>query len=149
VNAFDVIDPPSGHFLLEVRRKGLIVPELCMDERNLIVAGSKTIMAHLLGGTVTGNSITQIAYGTSGAAATTADTAITGAFTKAHDGASYPVAGQVQFAFSLGSAEDNPMNIFEFGLVTAAGALFSRKVRSVALSKDVDLSFSGTWTITF
>ena len=37
----------------------------------------------------------------------------------------------------------------EFGLLTGGDLLYARKVRSVALNKESDISFSGTWTITF
>lgn len=140
---------PKGHFLLKVYRRGLIVPELCVDEPNLIVNGSKTAHAHLLGGDVTGRSVTTIGFGTSGTAPATGNTALTGAFTKAVDAVTYPDASSVTFAFSLGTTENNGMAILEFGLLTGGGALYARKVRSVALNKDSDLSFAGSWTIAF
>ena len=146
------LDPakaPSGHFLLTVRRKGLIVPELCVDEPNLIVDVSKTVHARLLGGDVANRSITQIGYGTSGTAPAAGNTGLTGAFLKAVDSVSYPTSSQVSFAFSLASGENNGMAILEFGLFTAGGALYARKVRSVALNKASDLTLSGTWTISF
>lgn len=149
MHPFDIIEPPSGRFVLAVRHKGLLVPALCMDEKNLIVNGSKAIHAALLGGTVANNSVTKIAFGTNGTAPAGGDTALSGAFVKAVDGVTYPTSSSVQFAFSLASAENNGMAILEFGLLTQGGALYARKVRSVALNKDSDLSFSGTWTITF
>lgn len=140
---------PTGHFLLKVFRKGLLVPELCVDEKNLIVDGSKSLHAHLLGGDVTGRSVTQIAFGTSGTAPSGSDTAITGAYTKALDAHSYPASNSVEFDFSLASGEGNGMTIWEFGLITAGSSLYARKNRSVGLSKDATISFSGIWTITF
>jgi hypothetical protein len=150
LNPADAIQPPTGRFILQVRRNGILVPELCVDDPNLIVNGSKGIHAALLGGNVSNQSVTKIAYGTNGTAAAGADTAITGAFVKAIDAVTYPTSTSVQFAFSLGSAEDNGMAIQEFGLLTQGNTLYARKVRtSGALNKDADLSFSGTWTINF
>jgi hypothetical protein len=145
--ADSLIKPPSGHFLLKVYRRGILID--VVDEKNLIVDGSKQVHAKLLGGAVTNQSVTQIAFGTNGTAPAGGNTAITGAFTKALDTVSYPATNQVQFGFSLLSGEDNPQAILEFGLLTAGGVLYARKVRSVALNKDSDLSLSGTWTISF
>lgn len=147
-----LVDPhkaPTGHFRLWVRRRGVIVPELCMDEKNLIVNGARTAHAHLLGGDVANRSITTIGFGTSGAAPNVADTGLTGAFTKAVAATSYPDAYSVKFDFSLLAGEDNPQAISEFGLFTQGGALYARKIRSSPLNKDADLSFSGSWTISF
>jgi hypothetical protein len=139
---------PRGHFLLKAYRCGLIVPDLCVDEPNLIVDLSKTAHAHMLGGDVTNRSITTMGFGTSGTAPAGGNTALTGAFTKAVDGVSYPTSSSVQFAFSLATTENNGMAILEFGLLSAT-ALYARKVRSTALNKASDLSLSGTWTIQF
>lgn len=135
--------------MLKVFRRGVLAPELCVDEKNLIVDGSKSLLAHLLGGDVTNRSITTIGFGTSGSAPSGSDTALTGAFTKAIDAHSYPLTNTVEFDFSLASGENNGMAILEFGLITAGSVLFARKNRSVALNKDSTISFSGAWTITF
>ena len=139
--------PKSGHFSLKVFRGGELIDVI--DEPNLIVDGSKQAHARLIGGDVANRSITQIAFGTSGTAPASGNTAITGAFTKDIDGVSYPASNQVSFEFSLLSAENNGMAIMEFGLLTEGGVLYARKVRASALNKDTDLSFSGAWTITF
>ena len=149
MNQYDVSSPPAGRFLLEVRRKGLIVPELCMDVANLIVIGSKQTHARLLGGDVANRSVTTIGFGTNATAPADGNTALTGAFTKAIDQVTYPTTNSVRFAFSLASGENNGMAINEFGLLTAGGVLYARKNRSTPLNKDSDLSFSGAWTITF
>lgn len=149
MHAHEIIEPPTGHVIVEVRRNGIIVPELCWEQKNLIVANSKQIHAKLLGGSVSNQSVTQIAYGTNGTAPASGDTAITAAFTKAVDSVTYPASNQVTFAFSLLSTEDNGAAIMEFGLITAGGTLYSRLVRSVALNKASDISLSGTWTINF
>lgn len=149
MHVYETVQPPTGHVVVEVRRKGIIVPELCWEQKNLIVANSKQIHAKLLGGAVTNQSITTIGFGTSGTAPTSGDTALTSPFTKAVDGVTYPASNQVQFAFSLASAEDNGVAIMEFGLITGGGTLYSRLTRSTALNKASDISLSGTWTINF
>jgi len=136
-----------GHFNLGVFRRGALIE--IMDEPNLVVNGSRALMAALVGGSVSNNSLTQIAFGTSLTAPASGNTAITSSYAKPFDGVSYPVAGSVTFAFSLGSGEANGMAIGEFGLLTPTGVLFARKTRSAALAKDTDLSLSGSWTLTF
>lgn len=138
---------PSGLFLLEVRRNGRLIE--VMEEKNIIVDGSKTSHAHLLGGDTVNYRVTQFAVGTSGAAAAAGNTTITSAFTKAVDVTDYPATNQVRFAFSLGTTEANGMAILEFGLLTVAGALYARRVRASALNKASDITLSGTWTISF
>lgn len=149
MNAIDALSQPTGRFILEVRRKGLLVPELCVDEPNLIVNTSKLIHSRLLGGDVANRSVSVIGFGTNAASPAVGNTALTGAFTKAIDQVTYPNTNEVTFAFSLASNENNGMAISEFGLLTAGGALYARKNRSTPLNKDSDLSFSGTWTITY
>jgi hypothetical protein len=138
---------PSGLFLLNVYKNGELIE--VFEEKNLIVDLSKQIHAKLLGGSVTGQSVTQIGFGTNGTAPAAGNTALTGAFTKAIDTVTYPATNQVQFNFSLGSAENNGMAILEFGLITAGGTLYARKTRSSALNKASDIALSGSWTITF
>lgn len=138
---------PSGRFLLKVFRSGLLVEE--MDEKNLIVDGSKLIHAKLLGGTVANNSVTQIGFGTNGTAPSGGNTALTSQFAKTLDTVTYPASNQVSFNFSLASGEDNGQAIMEFGLLTGSGALYARKVRSTALNKDSDISLAGSWIISF
>ena len=56
----------------------------------------------------------------------------------------------VVFAFSLGTADANGLAIGEFGLLSAAGVLYARKVRAYQIiNKDASMSLSGTWTIQF
>ena len=119
------------------------------DEDNLVVDLARTALAHLLGGDVAQRSVTQIAFGSNGTAPASGNTLITNAYTKAVDAVTYPAAGQVAFAFSLGSAEANGLAIAEFGLLTAGGQLFARRTRAAALPKDTDLAFSGAWTLSF
>lgn len=138
---------PSGLFVLDIYRRGELIERF--EEENLIVDNSKLIHARLLGGDVTNRSITQFGVGTNGTAPVGGNTGLTGSYVKPVDGISYPATNQVQFAFSLGTSEANGMAILEFGLFTAGNMLYARKVRTSALNKDTDISFNGTWTISF
>jgi hypothetical protein len=142
---------PSGLFVLRVYRKGELVE--VMEEPNLIVVGSQSMHAHLLGGAVTNQSVTQIGFGTNAIAPAFSNTALTGAYTKAIDSVSYPASNQVQFNFSLGIAGADSgaygLAISEFGLLTPSTTLYARKTRSAPLNFNSDLSFTGSWTISF
>lgn len=143
----DYSKAPSGLFVLNVFRRGELIER--MEEKNLIVDGSKQVHAKLLGGDVTNRSVTQFSVGTSGTAPAAGNTTITSPYTKALDLVTYPATNQVQFSFSLGTGEANGKAILEFGLLTAGGVLYARKVRTLALNKESDISFAGTWTISF
>lgn len=143
----ELVEAPTGRFLLKVYRSGLLIDVI--DEKNLIVDLSKQIHARLLGGDVTNRSVTQIGFGTSAAGVSTGNTALTSSYLKAIDTVTYPATNQVQFNFSLLTSEANGKAISEFGLLTAGSVLYARKVRTSALNKDTDLSFSGSWTISF
>lgn len=145
----DHSSPAAGHFHLRVFRRGLLVPELCLDEPNLVVDVAKLSLAHLLGGDVTQRSVTQIGFGSNIAAPASTNTALATPFVKTLDSVAYPSSSQVAFNFSLASSEANGLQIAEFGLLCANGNLFARKVRNSALPKDTDISFTGTWTISF
>jgi hypothetical protein len=148
VNLSDhLIQAPKGFFCLDVFRKGLLIERF--EEENLIVDNSKQIHAKLLGGAVSGQSVTKIGFGSNGLAPAGGNTLLTNGYIKAVDATTYPNTNQVQFAFSLSSAEANGLAIMEFGLLTAANTLYARRVRGAPLNKDADLSFSGTWTIVF
>jgi len=90
---------PRGMFALDVYRRGVLIESV--RRPNLIVNGSKAVMANLIGGTVTNNSITTIGYGTNGTAPVGGNTGLTSPFTKPVDSVTFPAAGQVQFNFSL------------------------------------------------
>lgn len=138
----------SGHFYLEVRdRAGRIVEVI--DEPNLVVVGARQALARLIGGDVSTRSVTQIGFGTNAAAPVTGNTSLTAQYAKALDSVTFPATDKAQFNFSLGAGENNGVAISEFGLLTAGGVLFARKNRSTPLNKDADLSFTGSWTITF
>jgi hypothetical protein len=147
VQAIDFANKPWGFFVLDIYRRGKLIEHF--EEKNLIVDNSKQTHARLLGGDVASRSITKFGVGTNGTAPAGGNTSLTGGLVKAIDGVSYPATNQVQFAFSLTSGEANGVGILEFGLLTAGSILYARKVRSVVLNKDSDVSLAGTWTINF
>ena len=138
---------PVGILRYDVFLNGELIESV--EENNLIVDGAKGVLSALLGGSVSGKSVTKIGFGTNGTAPVGDNTALTGAYVKAVDSVTYPTSTSVQFNFSLGTSEANGTAIIEFGLLTADNTLFSRRVRSSAINKASDISFVGTWTIQF
>ncbi len=140
----DTARRPTGHFHLEVRRAGMLIETY--NGPNIIVAGSDQIAMALLVGA--GSPVGQIGFGSGQAAASPGNAALLTPFTKPVDAASAS-NGVATFQFSLAGTEANGLTIWEFGLITVAGALYARKVRSSGLAKAADISLSGTWTISF
>lgn len=138
---------PSGLFTLQVYRGDDLIDVI--EEKNLIVDLSKQIHAQLLGGNVANQSVTKIGFGTSTTAPAAGNTSLTGQYLKAIDGVTYPLTNQVSFQFSLGTSENNGVSIGEFGLFTAGNVLYARKTRTTAIPKASDLSFTGSWIISF
>jgi len=144
--------PMCGHFHIELRRSGALVEVI--DEKNLIVNGAKNQLARLIGGSGTNRQITQIGFGIGTTAAAPGNTALTysplypTSSLKAIGSVGYPATGQVQFNWSLSTAELNGVAITEFGLFCQDGTLFSRKQRA-PIQKESDLSLTGSWTIIF
>ena len=141
--------PPAykGIFSLCVYRRGELIERF--EDRNLIVDAGRAIQAQLLGGDVVGRPVASVAFGTNGTPAAPADAAIAGRFLKAIDGHDYPNPTTVAFHFSLGADEANSLEITEFGLITGNDTLYARKVRQGAITKEQDLTLTGTWQILF
>jgi len=138
--------PLRGRLRYTVFKNGVPI-EQCEDN-NLIVNGARLQMAHLVAGDVSGR-INQIAVGTNGADPTAADTEITDSFAREIDGFEYPEDGQVQINWKLLADEANDMEIKEFGLLTADGTLFARRIREKPILKESDISIEGQWIIIF
>lgn len=140
---------PTGIFVLDIYRAGKLIEHF--EEKNLIVIGSQQIHAKLLGGAVAGQSVTQFAVGTNATPPVFGNTTLTGQYANALVSTTYPALNQVQFAFAMGSADAaaDGMAISEFGLLTTSGMLYARKTRTAPLNFASDISFSGTWTISF
>jgi hypothetical protein len=137
----------KGTLRYKVMKNGVEVEKV--EETNLIVNGARIQMAHLIAGDVTERSIDRIAVGTNGTAPTVGDTAITEPFVKAVEGFEYPANGQVQINWKLLVTEANGMAISEFGLLTADGTLFARRIRENPIYKESDISIEGEWIIIF
>ena len=144
----DSVPPrPTGRLRLAIFSRGRLIETF--DEDNIVVDGYKNTHSRLIGGDTANYRVTQFAVGTSGLAAAAGNTVLTSQFIKAVSSVAYPAASQTQFGFSLLSGEANGKAISEFGLLTAAGVLYARRVRATPLNKTTDISFTGTWTITF
>ena len=142
----DGIQKMLGILVIDVWRGGMLVDHIV--DRNLIVNGAKTQLAHLIGGDGTNRQITQFGVGIGTSPAQPDNVSLQGAVWKPVSSVSYPATGGAQFNWNLTTADANGMAITEFGLRCADGTLFSRKHRA-AINKADDISLSGTWTILF
>lgn len=136
----------TGTLDIRVYQRGELIDQ--WRDQNLIVSGARDMLARLIAGDGAGESVEKIGFGSGSAPASPDDTALTGAYTRNLTGHDYPEPGQVRFKFTLATSEANGIGIREFGLITAAGNLFSRKVRGL-IEKNDDISFEGSWTIIF
>jgi hypothetical protein len=136
-----------GRLCYTVFKSGIAVEQF--GEDNLIVDGARLQMARLVAGDVSGRSIDRIAVGTSGGIPAVSDSEIANPFVKAVDGFDYPADGQVRIRWKLLVSEANGKEIREFGLLTADGTLFARRVREKPVFKEPDISVEGEWIITF
>lgn len=147
MNRADCIQPPTGHLTVLIYRRGELIEE--WDGNNIVVAQSRAENARLFGGDVTNRSVSKIGFGTSGSPPVAGNTGLTEQFLKNVDGITYPTAYSVEFAFSLSTAEANGKAIREIGLLTGAGILIARRVRSAVLNKTSDIALSGKWRLNF
>jgi hypothetical protein len=139
--------PLKGTLRYTVFKNGVPVEQF--EDSNLIVNGARIQMAHLIAGDVADRSINRISVGTNGTAPAVDDTEIFEDFTKEVEGFEYPANGQVQINWKLLVSEANGMAIREFGLLTADGALFARRIRTNPIYKESDISIEGEWIIIF
>jgi len=136
-----------GVFTMNVIKNGQVIKSV--NEKNLVVNGGRNALAALIGGSGgTDNVITQIGFGTGTTAAALTDFELTGVFTKSFDSVGYPQTGAVSFTWALDYAENNGVDITEFGLICDDDTLFSRKVRD-AITKTSAIRLEGIWTIQF
>ncbi|MEX2155127.1 MAG: hypothetical protein WD825_17410 [Gemmatimonadaceae bacterium] len=144
----DLVALPRGIFEVRVYRGRRLIEHVV--DRNLVVNGMKATLANLLGAGTAAHVITQIAFGSSGAVAAVGDVRpLQNEYLRAIGLATYPLVGQVRFAWSLGAAEANGLAIREFGLVTTGGVLVARKSRASAIQKENDVTLEGSWTLVF
>jgi len=139
----------TGRLHIEViNRKGLITQEYEWD--NLITNVGYLAAAQSMAG-VSGAAINTVAMGTNSVAPTLTDTAITSPFVIPVNGVVYHPnltddPKWVQFNFTVGFLQAVGMNIYEWGLLTADGRLFSRLTRSL-IAKTNEMQLVGQWTI--
>lgn len=140
---------PTGRFLLTVYQNGQVIER--MDEPNLVVNSSKTMMAHLLAGGATDTwSINYIGFGTNGDPTQLVNTSLTEPFVKAITTRTVVDASHIRFNFTLDAAEAINKPIREFGLLSGdKKVLFARKIRQTALNKTSSIALSGSWIINF
>jgi hypothetical protein len=136
-----------GIFTMNVIKNGQVIK--CVNEKNLVVNGGRNALAALIGGSGgTDKPVTKIGFGTGTTAAALTDDELTGLFDKAIDSVIYPQTGAVSFEWALDYAENNGVDITEFGLLCDDDTLFSRKVRD-AITKTSAIRLEGIWTIQF
>lgn len=135
-----------GEVDIKIFENGKLIDHI--QDKNLYVTLGKTNIAKLLAGNAAGKKISKIAVGTNGVAPDVADAAITGMFSKALEGATYPDANSVLFSFDIDNSEANGMTIREFGLLNDDNVLCARKVRDAEITKTVAIRLVGTWKIT-
>jgi hypothetical protein len=116
--------------------------------KNMIVNLGLNNVCGLLTGDGTGYAIDQYKAGVSATAPALTDTTITGAFTKAITGYSYPGNGIVNFNFTMELAENNGMTIQEYGLVNANNRVCARVTRA-PITKNNTIRLVGDWTIIY
>ncbi|HJU45745.1 MAG TPA: hypothetical protein VJ647_03130 [Chitinophagaceae bacterium] len=137
----------KGSFHLRVYENGALTDTI--NEHNLVVTLGHQNMARLIGGHASGKKIEKISVGTSAIDPVIGNTTITGAFTKAIDGATYPDDQSVLFSFDIDNSEANGMTIREFGLLNTDNVLCARKVRAGEIIKTNAIRLVGTWKLTF
>jgi hypothetical protein len=160
----DLINVQGILSVTAIDRQGNIVDHFI--DGNMIMSVAKETLAHLIGGDVTGKSVTKIALGNSDTTPSPDNTSIGGiittnlssglntansisvAYLKTLSGHTYPSAGRIAFNWALDYGEANGLEIREYGLICSDLSMFARKTRGV-ITKGSDLSVSGVWTIIF
>ena len=147
MNIIDRLQRPRGFLTLNIYERGKLIET--WDGENVIVSQARGQTAKLWGGDAENRSVTQIGFGTSGSTPSTGNTTLTGAYVKLLDAVTYPTVSSVAFEFSLSTAEANGLSIYELGLLTGAGLLVARRVRTAPLPKTSGIALSGIWRIEF
>ena len=141
----DNIGGITGQIIMDVFDRGNLIDHI--DDHNLVVNSSREILSRLIGGTSI--PITRFGIGTNGSSANVGNTVLTGIYTNSFSSVTYPSSNQVSFQFGVTESEAIGMVIQEFGLLTTAGLLFARKIKTKALTKTDSISFSGSWIVKF
>lgn len=142
----DTLNRPTGK--LTLRAYDIDGVELWQTtENNLIVTTGYNALLEALTG-VEGAKIAQIAVGTNGFTPAESDTKITDPVYFDIESVEFPAPSTARFSLSMGYTDAVGMTIREFGLYTADGRLFSRKVRE-PIEKTRFMSLVVAWEITF
>lgn len=136
---------PVGTFTMKVYEHGKLIKTI--KEKNLVVDSGKFHLVSFLG-MGSPRLITNIEFGTNATAPHRLDTAITSPFSKALAATSFPVAGKVQFDWTLETYENNGMTIAEYGLMLDNGDLFARRTFATIV-KNNTIRLTGSWSIQF
>lgn len=150
-------DKCKGILHLDIFQNGEKIAE---EQYNMIVDDSSAILARLIGmqGTYADKAITKISFSDGNAPVGRTKTDLDGSnkYTKDIDSVTYDDVStpyDVQFNFTLGTTEFNGYNIWQFGLKSGDGKLFSMLSRNpekaFPIEKGVDVTVSGWWKILF
>lgn len=90
--------------------------------------------------------ITNVSFGTDTTTPSVNDSSITNAVTVPITDITYPEAGTASFHFLVDWLDAVGMDIYEWGLITVDGRLFSRVTRDV-ISKTEEMQLLGEWKI--
>jgi hypothetical protein len=135
-----------GHFKVNICRRGIVTQ---YEDPNMIVELGKDAILKLIAGDGADRHLTHIAIGTHGDGPDPEDEALTNQWSKSLASYSYssPQEGKrVDFHWSISAGESNGIIIREFGLLSADGTLFARKVHA-GIPKDNETTLQGTWSI--
>lgn len=116
-----------------------------LRQSNQIVNGAYEIAAEALAG-LPNAAISKVAAGTNGTEPTESDTSITDPTIVDVQTIEYPAPDTVRFNFTFGYMDAAGKSIAEFGLLTADGRLFARKVRQ-PIEKTEYMTIKGSWEI--
>ena len=144
MNITEKLKEMKGHLSLQrISRTGEVIESYEWD--NLIVTSGYNAAAQALAG-VAGAKINAIALGSNSNNPTLEDTDITNPLSFSFTDIEYFEPAKVKFNFTIDFFEAIGMDIYEWGLITQDGRLFSRIVRP-PISKTNEMMLVGSWTI--
>ncbi len=137
--------PARGALAYQVLEDGRVVERVA--GANVVVLGMYPALAAALAGAVDGR-VVYLGVGAGNADPTPADVSLTHPVFVPLLGASANGL-DVTFRWEIGRADANGIQILEFGLFTAGGAMIARKTRTAPIAKTPRLTLRGAWTLTF
>lgn len=140
----DTLNKLTGRLTIRViDRDGNVVSEEAGN--NLIVNSGYNAAAQAMSG-VAGAAIAKVGIGTNATLPAGTDKVLTSPFIVNVDSIDYPGDAIVRFNFTIPYEVANGMIIAEYGLITADGRLFARRVRE-RVTKTQFLMIVGMWEI--